>query len=443
MEDSSEQQHPATFDSMPMSTRVYGFWLGITTASNAFVHLFAIATVEAKSSTVATIDDAMAEYAGEPTDILSTTSTADSNWHDISSYYDADISGRMCKYAEENPTAKQTEIGYLFGVERSTVSKVLRKKEIYLNQSQPKETPRSPPNKRSKARLPDIEKTLSAWVIKEQKKGSPITDDAIREQAYYFASIPGPENPASNPVNIPGWLEKFKQKHHVNRAFKSKELRKDSVADSDNATVQSPTSPSDENLSSSSPETIYPTMDTAMAAEDAKPNNSNKRRKSPPSINTAFTDIGSTSTCFTPQLLSPTSPFFSPSSQISAGPLHSPLSQQQTFPALDHFMADSSPAEETLSSSSHPFLSSLGNTEDAESGLGRLGSIDEYMEDVIIDSKTINPDALTAKAPTREEAREALKIVVRYLEGEDGGRSEVQEGKLLGKLLGEKLRLRE
>lgn len=105
-------------------------------------------------------------------------------------------------------------------------------------------------------------------------------------------------------------------------------------------------------------------------------------------------------------------------------------------------MADSSPAEETLSSSSHPFLSSLG-TEDAESGLGRLGSIDEYMEDVIIDSKTINPDALTAKAPTREEAREALKIVVRFLEGEDGGMSEVQEGKLLGKLLGEKLRLRE
>lgn len=72
-----------------------------------------------------------------------------------------------------------------------------------------------------------------------------------------------------------------------------------------------------------------------------------------------------------------------------------------------------------------------------------MGSIDEYMEDVIIDSKTINPDALTTKAPTREEAREALKIVVRYLEGEDGGMSEVQEGKLLGKLLGEKLRLRE
>ncbi|THW35134.1 hypothetical protein D6D21_09280 [Aureobasidium pullulans] len=478
MEDSSEQQHPATFDSMPMrwseqhsyphsyhgtpAQEYTGFGWGsppLPMHSSTFSQSPPLRPSHQQLQPLMMpwpsmlgsqqtfypplLPQTQIGTTSPPTMTPISAGSSSRSGPSVRKTLSDDDRRRMCKYAEENPTAKQTEIGYLFGVERSTVSKVLRKKEIYLNQSQPKETPRSPPNKRSKARLPDIEKTLSAWVIKEQKKGSPITDDAIREQAYYFASIPGPENPASNPVNIPGWLEKFKQKHHVNRASKSKELRKDSVADSDNATVQSPTSPSDENLSSSSPETIYPTMDTAMAAEDAKPNNSNKRRKSPPSINTAFTDMGSTSTCFTPQLLSPTSPFFSPSSQISAGPLHSPLSQQQTFPALDHFMADSSPAEETLSSSSHPFLSSLGDTEDAESVLGRLGSIDEYMEDVIIDSKTINPDALTTKAPTREEAREALKIVVRYLEGEDGGRSEVQEGKLLGKLLGEKLRLRE
>ncbi|KAG9672048.1 hypothetical protein KCU87_g6043, partial [Aureobasidium melanogenum] len=208
---------------------------------------------------------------------------------------------RMCKYAEENPTAKQTEIGYLFGVERSTVSKVLRKKEQYLNHAQPKETPRSPPNKRPKARLPDIEKTLSAWVIKEQKKGSPITDEAIREQAYYFASIPGPENPALNPVNNPGWLEKFKQKHRIDsRGTKDQEIRKDSVADSDNThNTQSPTSPSDDTLSSSSPETIFPTLDSTISG-DAKPVllRNNKRRKSPPCIDTAFTNLGSTFTYF-------------------------------------------------------------------------------------------------------------------------------------------------
>ncbi|KAK6005975.1 hypothetical protein QM012_006385 [Aureobasidium pullulans] len=357
---------------------------------------------------------------------------------------------RMCKYAEENPTAKQTEIGYLFGVERSTVSKVLRKKEQYLNHARPKEIPRSPPNKRPKARLPDIEKTLSAWVIKEQKKGSPITDDAIREQAYYFASIPGPEQPALNPVDSPGWLEKFKQKHRINsRGTKDRGTRKDSVADSDNAhNNQSPTSPSDETLSSSSPDTIFPALDGTVNG-DIKPSLSNKRRKSPPSIDTAFTDLGSTSTCFTPQLMSPTSPFFSPASQISsAGALHSPF-LAQNFRAMDTFMADSPPSlsEQPLSPSHnhHSFLSGLSSiTDDKE----RLGSIDECMEDISLlacndgdadkqeDIKTINPDALkneeNNKQPTKQEAREALAVVAQFFETQPKGTLEVQEGMLLG-----------
>ncbi|KAH0276033.1 hypothetical protein KCU91_g4137, partial [Aureobasidium melanogenum] len=356
---------------------------------------------------------------------------------------------RMCKYAEENPTAKQTEIGYLFGVERSTVSKVLRKKEQYLNHARPKETPRSPPNKRPKARLPDIEKTLSAWVIKEQKKGSPITDEAIREQAYYFASIPGPENPASNPVNNPGWLEKFKQKHRIHSInTKDQEVRKDSVADSDNThNTQSPTSPSDETLSSSSPETMFPALESTIVG-DVKPALSNKRRKSPPSIDTAFTDLGSVSTCFTPQLLSPTSPFFSPA---SSGALQSPF-LVQNFRALDTFMADSPPAEEQALEPSHghhtsSFLSS------APADKERLGSIDECMEDLLplplplepLDDQhqheeglnTINPDALSndeekGEKPTKEEAREALKVVAKFFESQPRGSLEVQEGMLLG-----------
>ncbi|KAH0366163.1 hypothetical protein KCU65_g5593, partial [Aureobasidium melanogenum] len=353
---------------------------------------------------------------------------------------------RMCKYAEENPTAKQTEIGYLFGVERSTVSKVLRKKEQYLNHAQPKETPRSPPNKRPKARLPDIEKTLSAWVIKEQKKGSPITDEAIREQAYYFASIPGPENPAANPVNNPGWLEKFKQKHRINSISGTKadqEIRKDSVADSDN---KSPTSPSDETLSSSSPETMFPALDSTIV-RDVKPALGNKRRKSPPSIDTAFTDLGSVSTCFTPQLLSPTSPFFSPAS--TAGGLASPF-LVQNFRALDTFMADSPEEQQPLSPSHHTsasaFLSSSGTAEKE-----RLGSIDECMEDLLPlpslsseqgqreDVETINLDALSttetegeSKRPTKQEAREALKVVAKFFESQPRGSLEVQEGMLLG-----------
>jgi hypothetical protein len=334
---------------------------------------------------------------------------------------------------------------------KSTVSKVLRKKEQYLNHTQPKETPRSPPNKRTKARLPDIEKTLSAWVLKEQKKGSFITDDAIREQAYYFASIPGPDTQTANPVNNPGWLEKFKQKHNIN-GLGSNNIRKDSVAtDCDNKT---PTSPSDETLSSSSPETVFPAnLDSSL---DAKPvlSHSNKRRKSPPSIDTALTSLGSGSACFSPQLLSPTSPFFSSSSQISStGGLHSPF-LTQNFRALDTFMVDSPPGGDEP----HVFFEGvMAETKE------RLGSIDECMEDISLlhgvedaaveqDMKTVDPGALglgvsvggdsknTKTKVTEEEARKALSVLVEFFEDQPRGSLDVAEGMLLGRLKGKLLR---
>ncbi|KAI4726852.1 hypothetical protein E4T49_05353 [Aureobasidium sp. EXF-10728] len=474
MDDSSEQQHPATFDSIPMrwseqhpyphsyhgtpAQEYTGFGWG----SPPFpMHSAAFSQSPPLRPTHQQLQPLMMPWpsmigsqqtfyppllpqtqvgaTSPPTVTPVSAGSSTRSGPSVRKTLSDDDRRRMCKYAEENPTAKQTEIGYLFGVERSTVSKVLRKKEQYLNRAQPKETPRSPPSKRPKARLPDIEKTLSAWVIKEQKKGSPITDDAIREQAYYFASIPGPENPALNPINNPGWLERFKQKHHIDiNGITDKEIRKDSVADSDNAhTNQSPNSPSDETLSSSSPETIFPALDNATT-EDARPPLGPKRRKSPPSIDTAFTDLGSVSTCFTPQMLSPTSPFFSPASQISSGPLHSPF-LQQNFRAMDTFMADSPPSEAlSPSHAAHSFLSCLpGLADDKE----RLGSIDECMEDISLVAEeaheTVNPDALNSggqRVPTEEEARGALSVLVKFFEGQPKGCLEVSEAMLLGRL---------
>jgi hypothetical protein len=333
--------------------------------------------------------------------------------------------------------------------QKSTVSKVLRKKEQYLNHAPPKETPRSPPTKRAKARLPDIEKTLSAWILKEQKKGSFITDDAIREQAYYFASIPGPDTATLNPVNIPGWLEKFKQKHHVNGiGIKSSgNIRKDSVAATTDYDNKTPTSPSDD-PASSSPDTVFPaTLGTTI---DAKPILTNKRnrRKSPPSIDTAITSLGNASTCFSPSLLaSPTSPFFSSStSQISStGGLHSPF-LTQNFRALDTFMVDSPPEDEERG-----FFE--GQMAEAKE---RLGSIDECMEDISLlpsgvaptgerDIDTVDPSTLggvglgldsttTDPKVTEEEARKALSVLVEYFKGQPRGSLDVAEGMLLGRL---------
>ena len=68
----------------------------------------------------------------------------------------------------------------------STVSKILRQKDKYLNSPPPKEEVTSP-GKKSKAKLPDFEKTLTNWVINQQKKGLPVTDQDLRKQAHVFS----------------------------------------------------------------------------------------------------------------------------------------------------------------------------------------------------------------------------------------------------------------
>ncbi|CAN9196467.1 unnamed protein product [Alternaria alternata] len=94
---------------------------------------------------------------------------------------------RMCQYHEENPTVKQTEIGAMFGVERSTVSKVLRQKEKYLYQDDGSRSP----IKRSKGKFPDIERALSNWARNHQRQGLPLSDAIIREKARFFAQTVG------------------------------------------------------------------------------------------------------------------------------------------------------------------------------------------------------------------------------------------------------------
>ncbi|MCJ1284108.1 hypothetical protein MMC26_003439 [Xylographa opegraphella] len=133
---------------------------------------------------------------------------------------------RMCLYHEENPTVKQTEIGAMFGVERSTVSKVLRQKEKYLF---PDDGSRSPV-KRSKGKFPDIERALSNWARNHQRQGLPLSDSMIRDKARFFATTVG-NSDSHVKVNSNNWLEKFKQKNHL---LGAKPRKASDANDSDN-----------------------------------------------------------------------------------------------------------------------------------------------------------------------------------------------------------------
>lgn len=125
----------------------------------------------------------------------------------------------------------------------STVSKILRQKDKYMKPI-PKEEVTSP-GKKSKVKLPDVEKTLVNWVRNQQKKKVPITDDELRKQAHMFSAGRNDQQFLASPT----WLEQFKQKHmdeNQNSTHPSLDTALDMSPTSDNELVSPPMSTVDE-----------------------------------------------------------------------------------------------------------------------------------------------------------------------------------------------------
>ncbi|KAJ4512486.1 hypothetical protein HRR83_007002 [Exophiala dermatitidis] len=165
---------------------------------------------------------------------------------------------QMCIEAEQNPTMKQTQIGAKFNVERSTVSKILRQRDKYMNPQVKDES--SSPTKKSRAKLPDFEKTLSNWVKNQQNKGLSITDDDLRKKAQVFSFSRNDQAVVSSVA----WLEKFKRKHRLGA----------SQADEDEAVMDSQTTSLTETPINESPTSSSGLVSPSMTAIDEKANNS-------------------------------------------------------------------------------------------------------------------------------------------------------------------------
>lgn len=281
---------------------------------------------------------------------------------------------RMCLYAEEHPTVKQTEIGgkrtfwsltlcasangcceqpcsessegslpplhpkipYLL-TPSSTVSKVLRQKEKYLYQDDGSRSP----IKRSKGKFPDIERALSNWARNHQKQGLPVTDSMIREKARFFATTVGSSESASKLTNGT-WLEKFKQKN----GLVGSKSRKNSIAEeseggsnppsmSQTPSGISPTSPNC--VASSSPATVT----SALGEEGLKVDTSEDvdytggHRPFHSQSNTSLSSVFSASS-FSAGPTSPTSPFFTPDSAVGQSPFM-PSQQTRMPPGSSNF----------------------------------------------------------------------------------------------------------
>ncbi|KAK3114758.1 hypothetical protein LTR53_006601 [Teratosphaeriaceae sp. CCFEE 6253] len=404
---------------------------------------------------------------------------------------------RMCQYAEEHPNAKQTEIGAIFGVERSTVSKVLRQKEKYLFQDDGSRSP----IKRAKGRSPDIERALAVWAKNQlrrstttERKGFPLTDGVIREMARAFASTT--TNPENHQVLSSSWIEKFKLKNNLLGARSRKGSLAPDDADGLSATASASHTPSLGGTSPVSPQGVgSPSpvdLHSAKSRESLQTESPDEyldfasrhgpvHSQSATSLNSAFTD--NTPSSFSPGPLSPTSPFFTPDSGTTPGPFMPPAPltarpilpaiasgntqrpRSQTFPLLDQYMSGTSSSEALTPR----YVSTTILDSPMEEALEPSLSINETVHTTrrderphtVTPSDTMRPPPLPAHllaadsrreitpttsnsslrgATTPDQALRALQVVHGFLEQQPGGFLDYQESVTVGKLM-EKLKL--
>ncbi|KAB5558648.1 hypothetical protein GE09DRAFT_962675 [Coniochaeta sp. 2T2.1] len=269
---------------------------------------------------------------------------------------------RMCQYAEDHPHAKQTDIGARFGVERSTVSKVLRNKEKYLYPEKKGDVPVSSPAKRKAKGGVDIERALTNFVRNAQKSGIPVTDADIKDKARLFSATMGKSDDGVIKSSSSSWLEKFKQKNGIGHGRLMRRASETNIPDSIRGSPSLSASQPSSAISPNSPSGhMSPSPLSANRSEDGKDNMNHhfmdfntepgaykhSNSQSTTSLSSAFTDGGNSS--FSGSAMSPTDPFtFSPDSNVGAflnhrhhhHPSGGPASnfqrpRSQTFPTLD------------------------------------------------------------------------------------------------------------
>lgn len=113
---------------------------------------------------------------------------------------------RICERHEANPKLKQEELASVFGVERSTVSKVLKEKTRWLAVEE--DSLDAKIVKHRQAKFPEVEKRTMLWAQQAQASGEILTDAIIKEQALAIGKSIG--GPAAKFKASGGWVDKFR-----------------------------------------------------------------------------------------------------------------------------------------------------------------------------------------------------------------------------------------
>ncbi|KAG8693831.1 hypothetical protein FRC08_008858 [Ceratobasidium sp. 394] len=119
----------------------------------------------------------------------------------------------ICTYARDRPKARQEDIALKYGVERSTISKILKNKDKWLTMDT--HTRKPMPVKHRPSKFPEIETELLKWVKECQENGVGITDTRIKIKARECAKeigLPDGKFKASS-----GWIENFKVRNSLTK----------------------------------------------------------------------------------------------------------------------------------------------------------------------------------------------------------------------------------
>ncbi|SJX60457.1 uncharacterized protein SRS1_11768 [Sporisorium reilianum f. sp. reilianum] len=118
---------------------------------------------------------------------------------------------RICDFSAANPAIKQDAIANEFGIERSTVSKILKQKEKWLAIEPGSDAARIA--KHRAVKFPAVEDRLTSWVAELMARGEAVRDSTIRHEALRIARELGLGEDKFKASG--GWIEKFRERNQI------------------------------------------------------------------------------------------------------------------------------------------------------------------------------------------------------------------------------------
>jgi hypothetical protein len=126
----------------------------------------------------------------------------------------------ICEYAANNRNVKHHEIAEEFKkrypslqLDRSTVSKILKKSELYMNL--PEESVSANRFRHKPVKYPTLELAMSVWVQQITAGGMPLSDQLLREKGAEFARALEIDEKSLSFSS--GWVTKFKKRNQLRR----------------------------------------------------------------------------------------------------------------------------------------------------------------------------------------------------------------------------------